>query len=164
MIKNLKMKTALTSVITILTILSITLLYATTQSGMTSLMKTSAQSSMKSSLNSQTTLIGEYVAHQEDLLREFSVSPVIADYLKDINNKDKQQKAQQYTESYYKGLDNWEGLYVGEWNTHVVTHSNPKVVGMTTRKGDSLKQLQDAMTSAKGLYDAGIIISPASKN
>ncbi len=163
MIKNLKMKTALTSVITILTILSITLLYATTQSGMTSLMKTSAQNSMKSSLNSQTTLIGEYVAHQEDLLREFSVSPVIADYLKDINNKDKQQKAQQYTESYYKGLDNWEGLYVGEWNTHVVTHSNPKVVGMTTRKGDSLKQLQDAMTSAKGLYDAGIIISPASQ-
>ena len=38
MIKNLKMKTALTSVITILTILSITLLYATTQSGMTSLL------------------------------------------------------------------------------------------------------------------------------
>lgn len=163
MIKNLKMKTALTSVITILTILSITLLYATTQSGMTSLMKTSAQSSMKSSLNSQTTLIGEYVAHQEDLLREFSVSPVIADYLKDISNKEKQQKAQQYTESYYKGLDNWEGLYVGKWNAHVVTHSNPKVVGMTTRKGDSLKQLQDAMTSAKGLYDAGIIISPASQ-
>lgn len=58
MIKNLKMKTALTIVITILTILSITLLYATTQSGMTSLMKTSAQSSMKSFLNSQTTLIG----------------------------------------------------------------------------------------------------------
>lgn len=163
MIKNLKMKTALTSVITILTILSIALLYATTQSGMTSLMKTSAQNSMKSSLNSQTTLIGEYVAHQEDLLREFSVSPVIADYLKDINNKDKQQKAQKYTESYYKGLDNWEGLYTGEWNTHVVTHSDPKVVGMTTRKGDALKQLQDAMTSANGLYDAGIIISPASQ-
>lgn len=163
MIKNLKMKTALTSVITILTILSIALLYATTQSGMTSLMKTSAQNSMKSSLNSQTTLIGEYVAHQEDLLREFSVSPVIADYLKDINNKDKQQKAQKYTESYYKGLDNWEGLYAGEWNTHVVTHSDPKIVGMTTRKGDELKQLQDAMTSANGLYDAGIIISPASQ-
>lgn len=72
-------------------------------------------------------------------------------------------EAQQYTESYYKGLDNWEGLYVCKWNTHVVTHSNPKVVGMTTRKGDSLKQLQDAMTSAKGLYDAGIIISPASQ-
>ena len=97
MIKNLKMKTALTSVITILTILSITLLYATTQSGMTSLMKTSAQNNMKSSLNSQTTLIEEYVTHQEDLLREFSVSPVIAEYLKDINNKDKQKKAQQYT-------------------------------------------------------------------
>lgn len=163
MIKNLKMKTTLTCLITLLTIISIIFLYGAAQSGMTSMMKKSAQNSMKSSLSSQTTLIEEYVSHQEDLLREFSVSPVIADYLKDIHNTDKQQKAQKYTEKYFNGLDNWEGLYVGEWNTHVITHSNPKYVGMTTRKGDALKQLQDAMTSANGLYDAGIIISPASK-
>ncbi|MCI5856421.1 MAG: methyl-accepting chemotaxis protein [Agathobacter sp.] len=52
---------------------------------------------------------------------------------------------------------------MGEWNTHIVAHSNPDVVGMTTREGDSLKALQDAMTSADGLYNAGIIVSPASK-
>jgi len=77
---------------------------------------------------------------------------MIIDYLKDLNNKDKQLKAQQFTENYFKGLDNWEGIYSGEWNTHVVTHSNPKVVGMTTRKGDSLKALQNAMKENNGLY------------
>ncbi|MBU5478142.1 methyl-accepting chemotaxis protein [Eubacterium sp. MSJ-13] len=163
MFKNLKMKTALTSAITVLTIICIAILYIFTQSGMTKLMKKSAQDSMKTSLNSQTTLISEYVAHQEDLLKKFSISPVIVDYLKDLNNKDKQAKAQKYTEKYFEGLDNWEGIYSGEWNTHVVTHSNPKVVGMTTRKGDSLKALQNAMIKNNGLYNAGIIVSPASQ-
>lgn len=163
MFKNLKMKTALTSAITVLTIICITILYIFTQTGMTKLMKKSAQDSMKTSLNSQTTLIREYVSHQEDLLKKFSISPMIIDYLKDLNNKDKQLKAQQFTENYFKGLDNWEGIYSGEWNTHVVTHSNPKVVGMTTRKGDSLKALQNAMKENNGLYNAGIIVSPASQ-
>ena len=71
--------------------------------------------------------------------------------------------AQQYTENYYAGLDNWEGLYIGEWNTHVIAHSNPEVVGITTREGEALKALQDAMISRNGLYDAGIIVSPASQ-
>lgn len=35
------------------------------------------------------------------------------------------------------------------------------MVGITLREGESLKALQDAMTSRNGLYDAGIIVSPA---
>ena len=34
---------------------------------------------------------------------------------------------------------------------------------MTTRKGEALKQLQDAMKESDRLYNAGIIVSPASK-
>ena len=34
---------------------------------------------------------------------------------------------------------------------------------MTTRKGDSLKALQNAMKENNGLYNAGIIVSPASQ-
>ena len=49
-------------------ILCLSFLYVTTQSGMTRLMKTSAKEKMKTSLNSQAALVDEYVAHQEDLL------------------------------------------------------------------------------------------------
>ena len=162
MIKNMKMKTALTIVISFFSILCLSFLYVTTQSGMTRLMKTSAKEKMKTSLNSQAALVDEYVAHQEDLLKKYSISPEVVDYLKDLNNVYKKEKAQAFTEKYYAGLDNWEGLYVAEWNTHIIAHSNKKVIGMYTRKGDSLKQLQNAMTKENGLYDAGIIISPAS--
>lgn len=73
------------------------------------------------------------------------------------------KKAQKYTEDYYKELSGWEGIYAGEPNTHVIVHNNPKIVGMTTRKGEALKQLQDAMKESDRLYNAGIIVSPATK-
>lgn len=60
-------------------------------------------------------------------------------------------------------MSGWEGIYAGEPNTHVIVHNNPKIVGMTTRKGEALKQLQDAMKESDRLYNAGIIVSPASK-
>ncbi len=163
MIKNQKMKTTLTSAILLLTVACIALLYVSVQSGMTSIMKKSALGNMKSELKAQTTLIEEYLAHQEDLLEEYSINPIVMDYLIELDNADKQAAVQEYTETYYSCLDNWEGLYVGEWNTHVVAHSNPNVVGITTREGEPLKELQKSMEEADGVYNAGIIVSPASQ-
>ena len=79
-----------------------------------------------------------------------------------MDDPEKCRIAQAYTEYYYAGLDNWEGIYIGERNTHCIAHSNPGVVGIVLRQGDSLKALQDAMISRNGLYDAGIIVSPVS--
>lgn len=163
MIKNLKMRTTLTTVISLVTIICIALLYLSARTGMTALMKESALGNMKAELNAQTTLIEEYVDHQEDLLKEFSINPIIVEYLKDPTNSENQKVVQEYTEQYYKSLDNWEGIYVGEWNSHVIAHSTPKVVGITTREGDALKALQNSMKDADGVYNAGIIVSPASQ-
>lgn len=163
MIKNLKMRTVLTCVISIVTVACIACLYLSAQSGMTALMKKSALENMKSALNAQTTLIEEYVDHQEDLLVEYGVNPLVADYLKNLSDEAKRKEVQEFTEKYYECLDNWEGLYIGEWNTHVVAHSNPAVVGITTREGEGLKSLQNSMMGADGVYNAGIIVSPASK-
>ena len=110
----------------------------------------------------ETSIIQEYIYHQEDLLIAFANESEVIDFLKDPNNEEKRIVAQLHTESYYGRLDNWEGLYIGEWNTHVIAHSDENVVGMTTREGEPLKELQDAMLERGGLYDAGIIVSPAS--
>ncbi len=83
--------------------------------------------------------------------------------MKDAGNAEKQAAAQEYTEYFYEGLKNWEGLYIGEWDTHVIAHSNPNVIGIVTREGEGLKALQNEMTLRGGLYDAGIIVSPASE-
>lgn len=161
--KNQKMRTKITLGITVVIIVCMSLLYMTASKSMTSMMKQSELDNMNASLSAQTNIIEQYIAHQEDLLSAFSKAAEVRDLLKNPEDAERQKAAQAYTESYYAGLDSWEGLYIGEWNTHVIAHSNPDVVGMTTREGDALKALQDAITEKNGLYNAGIIVSPASK-
>ena len=161
--KNLKLSTTLTIAITLVVTVCITLLYLTANKSMLSMLKSSELENMHASLNAQTSLIEEYVAHQEDILTLFSKAPEVAELLKDPENPEKLKAAQAYTEAYYSKLDNWEGIYIAEWSTHIIAHSNPEYVGLVTREGDPLKQLQDAMTKAAGLYNTGIIVSPATK-
>lgn len=160
--KNWRLSRKLTLGITLIVIICMGLMYATANKTLKGLIKDLEQKHMESVLNSQTSLIEEYVTRQEELLIAYSKTPAIRELLKDVDNKEKLDYAQAYTEEYYASLDNWEGIYVGEWNTHCIVHSNPGVVGVVLREGDSLKALQDAMTSRNGLYDAGIIVSPAS--
>lgn len=160
--KNWKLSKKLTLEITCIIIICMGLLYITSDNILRELMQTSEQDHMETVLSAQTSLIEEYVSHQEELLIAYSKTPAVREFLKDVNSKEKLDYAQAYTEEYYAALDRWEGIYIGEWNTHCIAHSNPDVVGVVLREGDSLKALQDAMTSRNGLYNAGIIVSPVS--
>ena len=161
--KNRKMSVTITITILMVNAVCIILLYVAANSSMTKMMKRSEMENLHATLQIKTNIIEEYIYHQEDLLIAFSDEPVVIEFLKDSANEEKRKLAQAATEKYYARFDNWEGLYVGEWNSHVVTHSNPEIVGMYTRSGESLKQLQNEMLSRNGLYDAGIIVSPASQ-
>lgn len=161
--KDWKLSRKITLGIMLIVIVCMCLLYVTASKTIKGVMQASERSRMENILDAQTGLIEEYVTRQENLLTAYSKAPVVRELLKDTNNPEKIKAAQAYTEEYYAGLDNWEGIYIGEWNTHCIAHSNPNTVGITTREGSSLKELQDAMLSQKGLYNAGIIVSPVSK-
>lgn len=161
--KNRKMSTTITMTIFMVITICISLLYIIANKRMTTIMKKSEMEALRNSLNVETSIIEEYIYHQEDLLVAFSNESEVVEFLKDPDNEEKRVIAQKHTEEYYSRLKNWEGLYIGEWNTHVIAHSNETIVGMVTREGESLKELQDAMMSRNGLYNAGIIVSPASQ-
>ena len=161
--KNWKLSRKITLWIMLIVMLCMSLLYITANKTLNGMMQESERNHMESTLAGQTALIEEHVTRQEDMLAAFSKAPVVRELLKDADNAEKQAAAQEYTEYFYKGLKNWEGLYIGEWDTHVIAHSNPNVIGVVTREGEGLKALQDEMTSRGGLYDAGIIVSPASE-
>lgn len=159
--KNWKLSRKITIGILLIVVLCMSLLYLTANRTMKGMMQESERNHMESILAAQTHLIEEYVTRQENILTSYSKTPAIRELLKDPENQEKLNAAQAYTEYFYEGLDNWEGIYIGEWNTHCIVHNNPDIVGVTLREGDPLKALQDAMTSRNGLYDAGIIVSPA---
>jgi methyl-accepting chemotaxis protein len=163
MVKNWKIRTILAVMVALVTVICMASLFLVTSSQMTDVMQTSALGNMQSELTARTTLLEEYTQAQEKLLQAYSTNQTVVDFLKQPNDKELQQSAEEYTQRYYSNLDDWEGLYIGEWDTHVIAHSNPEVVGITTREGDSLKELQTAMLNVQGVYNAGIIVSPASQ-
>ena len=161
--KNKKLSTTITITISIVAAVCILGLFLFANGSMTSVMKKNSMDNMKTSLESRQKVIEDYVNNAEDQLVSYSKGIEIVKLLENPTDSEIQKKAQKYTEDYYKELSGWEGIYAGEPNTHVIVHNNPKIVGMTTRKGEALKQLQDAMKESDRLYNAGIIVSPASK-
>ena len=160
--KNKKLSTTITITISIVAAVCILGLFLFANGSMTSVMKKNSMDNMKTSLESRQKVIEDYVNNAEDQLVSYSKGIEIVKLLENPTDSEI-QKAQKYTEDYYKELSGWEGIYAGEPNTHVIVHNNPKIVGMTTRKGEALKQLQDAMKESDRLYNAGIIVSPATK-
>ena len=98
-----------------------------------------------------------------EILKAYSTAPVIREALENPTNAQVLERAQQYTIDYFNKLEGWEGIYLAQWDTTVLTHpTGPSTIGKQLREGDSLKQLQDSMMGAQnGVYNTGIIVSPA---
>lgn len=119
--------------------------------------------SMETIAEERSQIIENFVNQAENFLVDYSKSGEIAALLLNPEDAECQKKAQEYTVRFGEDYDFLEGIYASMWNTKVLTHSNEKVIGITTREGDSLKKLQDEMVKAgKGVYNTGIIMSPAS--
>lgn len=124
--------------------------------------KNSTINSMKTIVQERCQIIMNYVKEAEGTLTAYSRAGEILDIMKNPENPEAVAAAQSYTEKFSGDVDNLEGLYASEWDTHVLAHTNAAVVGITTRTGDALTALQNSMLAADGVYNTGIIISPAS--
>ena len=161
--KNQKMSTVITGSISLMVAVCILILFLIASNNMIQSMRQISMDNMETSLNARAELLEQFVDQAEKLLISYGKAPVVAELLKNPNDPTVTQKAQAYTESYYGGIGAWEGIYIAEFDSHVLTHSNPNVVGIYTREGDPLKQLQDSIVAAGDIYDTGIIVSPASQ-
>ncbi len=143
--------------IVVMTILSVLVVYIITTDT-----RNSTINSMKTIVQERSQIIQNYVQEAEGTLTAYSRAGEILDIMQNPEDPEIVAAAQAYTEKFSSDVANLEGLYASEWNTHVLAHTNPQVVGITTREGDPLKALQDSMIAANGVYNTGIIISPAS--
>lgn len=111
-------------------------------------------------------IIESYVKEAESVLQYYSKSAQIRNVLLNPDDPEAVKAAQEYTEDYSKDIPNLEGIYVSQWDTVVLAHTNKGTVGMQTRTEEAAQeQLHNAMIGAgNGVYNAGMIISPASGN
>ena len=131
--------------------------------GTGSITEETAVNNMKGIALDRSEIIKNYVQTAEDSLSGYLKAGQIYDMLEDTSDAAARAEAQKYTESYGKDLSNLEGIYASTWGTEILVHTNPKVVGQVTRPDEvKRKQLHDAMLAVDGVYNTGIIISPAS--
>lgn len=150
-------------IIAIVAAACIGVIFLMADANMTKAISDSANDNMVTSLEAKIEIIDQYITNAENTLMLFSKSDELKAFLKDQSNKNLQEKAQQYTSTYYDGMENWEGIYLDTWDTVVVTHSNPGAVGLIMREGESAKKLQDdIMQFDGGVYNLGVLQSPVS--
>ena len=107
-------------------------------------------------------IINNYIRATEDTLTAYLKSGEIYDLLRDPDNAEKTAAAQKYTENFGKDIGNLEGIYASNWDTKMLVHTTPEVVGKVTRPDEAKrKQLHDAILATSGVYNTGIINSPA---
>ncbi len=105
------------------------------------------------------------VEKNQEQLKGFSNAPVLKEALLNPDDPDIAAAAQQYTLDYFGSLSGWEGLYLADWNSQVLTHPAEAAIGMVLREGDSLTGLQNSILSAPdGVFNTGVMTSPASGN
>ncbi len=125
-------------------------------------LKTSTRNSMLS-LIKQTGVAFDFTTEiNERILEDFTTSPIVIELLKNPNNADLTAKAQEYTVDFFNNLDGWEGIYIADWDSKVLTHPSEAVVGKVMREGAKLEELRNDMLASKGVFNVGIITSPAS--
>jgi len=95
------------------------------------------------------------------ILMTFSEAPIVREVLENPDDPEIVAKAQQYTLDFFADLEGWEGIYIADWDTKVITHPVSPVIGKVLREGDSRTALQNSILSADGVYNTGIMTSPS---
>lgn len=125
--------------------------------------KKTAINNMQTIAADRSKIIEDYVRSSEEFLTAYGRAGEITALLAAPEDSSAVAAAQKYTETFSADKEYLEGIYAAEWNTHVLVHTNPAVPGMIMRKDDPLRALQDSMLSVDGVYNTGIVISPASQ-
>lgn len=160
--RKIKVSILISVLVMVVQLVVLVVLYSFVNFSNTKNMQENTVASMQTMVKERSLIIENYVKETERYLTSYSRAGEISDLLKNPTDSNAVKAAQAYTEAFSADMDNLEGIYASEWNTHVLAHTNPKVVGMVTREGEAAKGLQDILVSTDGVYNAGFIFSPAS--
>ena len=161
--KRFGLRVRITVTVLVVQLLMFTVLFLVTNSFITSSAYQTAVNDLQTAAADRSEMIDSYIQSTEDRLTAYLRAGQIYDLLRDTRDSQAAAAAQSYTEKFSGDIDHLEGIYASSWDTTMRTHTNSAVIGKVTRPDkDKCDQLHDALLAADGVYNAGIIISPAS--
>ena len=164
MLKNIKIATRASILITGILLIGFFGLWKVVDQKSSALVEEQIIDQMTDAVETRAYIIDNYVQSAEEYMIAFAQSDEVRNVLLHPDTKSFQERAQQYTVDFAKVKGVFEGLYIASPETYVYTHTNEAVIGITTREGDGLKQLQETVLSKEELANLGILKSPSSGN
>ncbi|HKM35880.1 MAG TPA: methyl-accepting chemotaxis protein [Lachnospiraceae bacterium] len=161
--KNMKMSTQITIYVGIVALICMGILCVMIGVNTSNVTRDAAINNLQTSLDAQANIIAQYVDEAERTMKTYTTAKEIRDVLKNPNDPSCQEAVQKYTEGFYRFIPNWEAIYLANWNTTVLAHSNAGAIGMTTRTADQLEAYHKTMTDCTdGFFNSGVYASPVS--
>lgn len=149
MMKKMRMGTKIVSASAICMLICFTALsFITSITGSTSTKKLCINN-INDALADRTQIIQMFLEKAEGSLYDFSQNPDIVTYLKNTSDAGMASKMQAYTSQFAKANPSYEGIYIADINSKVLTHSVTSGVGGVLRPDaqvckDFMKQIADA--------------------
>lgn len=158
---NRKLATLIGIITTALIFAGMFLLWFIVSNRISSMVENNITNQMIDVVESRASIINDYVASAEEYMSAFALSSDVRNCLT-TQDSAVLERGQKYTEDFAAVKGIFEGLYIATPDTHVLTHTNREVVGITTRNGDSLKEFQNTILAEPKLTNLGIMESPGS--
>ena len=162
--KNMKIATRVSLLVLLVMIVGFLGLWMAVDNKSSDLVGDLIEGQMRDAVQSRAYIIDNYVQSAEEYLVAFAKSDEVRDLLKDPQSKELTRRAQEYTVEFAKVKGVFEGLYIATPESLVLTHTSEGAIGITTRKGDGLKQLQETVLATDKLTNLGILKSPSTGN
>ncbi len=162
--KNRKLASKISILTTIITLAGMILLWTIIAFSTESMVRDDITDQMTNAVESRAVIIDDYVLSAEEYLTAFALSGEVRDLLADPEDPQLLQKARQYTVDFADVKGIFEGLYIADPNTYVLTHTAKEAIGITTREGESLETFQKTILAQPQLSNLGIMQSPGTGN
>ena len=157
---NKKLAMRIGIITSLITLLGMLLLWLIVSTNTASMVQNHITNQMTDAVESRAAIINDYVSSAEEYMSAFALSGEVRELLLHPDDPALLAKAQQYTEDFAAVKGIFEGLYIATPETHVLTHTSPTAIGITTRKDDSLKTFQNTILAQRELTNSGIMKSP----
>lgn len=162
--ENKKLAAKISILTTKITLAGMLLLWLVISFSTTSIVRNDITSQMMNAVESRAVIIDDYVTSAEEYLKAFALSGEVKHLLKNPDDPELLRRAQQYTVDFSNIKGIFEGLYIADTNTYVLTHTAKEAIGITTRKGEDAETFRNTILATKDLTNLGIMQSPGTGN
>ncbi len=145
-------------------IIAMVILFLVMNQSLTRILEAKAIHDMNVIAKDRAMIVETYINDCVDFLNGYAKATENREVLEHPDDPSYIQASRDYTNLYGEGYNDIEGLYVAQWDTYVLAHTNPDSVDQTFRDAESAKALEDMIRKEGRPFCTGIVLAPVTKN